>query len=66
MIARGAQALLSVGGAWGTLSEVALARAMGVPVASVGAPPMVKLPVPVFDRPEAAVAWALELAAGLP
>jgi hypothetical protein len=36
LVVRAADALVAVGGAWGTLSEIALARKAGKPVAGVG------------------------------
>jgi uncharacterized protein (TIGR00725 family) len=36
LVARAADALVAVGGAWGTLAEIALARSAGTPVFGVG------------------------------
>ena len=36
LVVRAADALVAVGGAWGTLSEIALAMRRGIPVAGVG------------------------------
>jgi uncharacterized protein (TIGR00725 family) len=36
LVVRAADALVAVGGAWGTLSEIALARKTGKPVAALG------------------------------
>ena len=36
LVARAGQAVVAVGGAWGTLAEIALARAGGTPVFGVG------------------------------
>jgi uncharacterized protein (TIGR00725 family) len=36
LVVRSADAVLAIGGSWGTLSEVALAMRTGVPVVSVG------------------------------
>jgi uncharacterized protein (TIGR00725 family) len=36
LVARAAQAVVAVGGAWGTLAEIAFARAAGTPVFGVG------------------------------
>jgi uncharacterized protein (TIGR00725 family) len=36
VVARAAQAVVAVGGAWGTLAEIAFARAAGTPVFGVG------------------------------
>ncbi|MEA2213706.1 MAG: hypothetical protein QOF83_3654 [Solirubrobacteraceae bacterium] len=61
LIVRSADALLAVGGAYGTLSEVALALATGVPV--VGYDTWDIPGIEVADSPEQAVAMALERAA---
>ena len=39
LVVRAAEAIVAVGGSWGTLSEIALARKMGVAVAVLGVPP---------------------------
>ena len=39
LVVRFAQAVVSIGGAWGTLSEIALARVLGRPVVTLGSPP---------------------------
>lgn len=36
LVARAAQAVVAIGGAWGTLAEIAFARAAGTPVFGVG------------------------------
>jgi uncharacterized protein (TIGR00725 family) len=36
LVARAGQAVVAIGGAWGTLAEIALARAAGTPVFGVG------------------------------
>jgi uncharacterized protein (TIGR00725 family) len=36
LVARAADALVAIGGGWGTLSEIALALKMGIPVVGVG------------------------------
>jgi uncharacterized protein (TIGR00725 family) len=36
LVARAAQAIVAVGGAWGTLAEIAFARSAGTPVFGVG------------------------------
>jgi uncharacterized protein (TIGR00725 family) len=58
------EALVAIGGSYGTLSEVALALKIGVPVAAVGSWRMARAghpepPVFAFDDPAAAAAWAL-------
>ncbi len=62
LVVRAAEAVVAVGGGWGTLSEIALARKMGLPVATLGAPPASGLDLPRLDTPFAAAAWALERA----
>jgi hypothetical protein len=64
LIVRSADALLAVGGAYGTLSEVALALATGVPV--IGYDTWDIPGIEVADSPEQAVAMALERAARAP
>jgi len=66
LVVRGAQAVVAVGGGWGTLSEIALARAMGRPVALLGPGPVSDLELPTFDDPTAAAGWAVETAGGAP
>ena len=61
------EALIAIGGRYGTLSEVALALRIGVPVAVIGSwrperPGMPAPPITVFEDPAAAAAWALETA----
>jgi uncharacterized protein (TIGR00725 family) len=58
LVVRAGEAVVSVGGGWGTLSEIALARKMGIPVAVLGRPPS-DLELPRPEGPEAAAAWAL-------
>jgi uncharacterized protein (TIGR00725 family) len=68
ILVHSAEALVAVGGSYGTLSEVALALKIGVPVAALGSwqperaghPPP---PITVLDDPEAAAAWAITAAA---
>ena len=62
LIVRAADALLAVGGAYGTLSEVALALATGVPV--VGLDTWAIEGVETAGSPAAAVERVLELARG--
>jgi len=62
-----AEALVAIGGSYGTLSEVALALKIGVPVAAVGSWRMERAghaapPIATFDDPAAAAAWALDAA----
>lgn len=55
-----AEAVVAVGGAWGTLSEIALARRMGLEVGTLGTPPAAQLGLPALEDPEAAASWAVE------
>jgi hypothetical protein len=58
LVVRAGEAVVAIGGSWGTLSEIALARKMGHSVVLLGEPP-VDLPLPRAERPEEASAWAL-------
>ncbi len=55
-----AEAVVAVGGRWGTLSEIALARKKGLDVALLGPSPVEGLELPRFGDPEEAARWALE------
>jgi uncharacterized protein (TIGR00725 family) len=62
-----AEALLAVGGSYGTLSEIALALKIGVPVGAVGSWSATRQghPLPaiqIFEDAKAATAWALSAA----
>lgn len=59
LVARAGEAAVAVGGSWGTLSEIALAQKMGVPVAVLGAPPAQGLGLPHLPDALAAAEWAL-------
>lgn len=61
LVVRAGEAVVSVGGGWGTLSEIALAQKMGIPVAVLGDPPS-DLALPRPGNPENAAAWALRKA----
>jgi predicted Rossmann-fold nucleotide-binding protein len=50
LLVRSADAVLAIGGSWGTLSEVALAARTGVPVVTIGTD------LPAFAGPEVQVA----------
>jgi hypothetical protein len=60
LVIRSADAVIAVGGAYGTLSEIALALKTGVPVIGLGTWPIEG--VETVDSPDAAVARALDLA----
>jgi uncharacterized protein (TIGR00725 family) len=61
LVVRTGEAVVAIGGSWGTLSEIALARKMGHSVVLLADPP-VELPLPRAERPEEAAAWALQQA----
>lgn len=61
LIIRSCDGVIAIGGSWGTLSEVALARRTGLPLVSVGGWTVIdsageEVPIEVADTPEAAVA----------
>jgi uncharacterized protein (TIGR00725 family) len=62
LVVRTADAVIAMGGEWGTLSEVALARKIGVPVVLFRPGVTASLGLPAVATPEEAVARALELA----
>ena len=64
LVVRAAEAVVAVGGEWGTLSEIALAKKMGIEVAVLGRAPADGLGLPVFDEAEAAAEWAVDQARG--
>lgn len=64
LVVRSAEAVIAVGGSWGTLSEIALARKIGRPVILLGTPPTEGLDATLSDDAEHAVAWALREARG--
>jgi len=61
LVVRAGEAVVAVGGGWGTLSEIGLAKKMGREVALLGTPPC-DLPLPRWETGEAAAAWALKTA----
>jgi len=68
LVVRAADAVVAVGGGWGTLSEIALALKAGLPVVGIGTwEPVLRgepaVGVVAADDPELAVAEALRLAA---
>jgi len=62
LVVRAAEAVVAIGGGWGTLSEIALARKMGIPVATLGAAWARGLGLPELATAAAAATWALERA----
>ena len=62
LVVQGAEAVVSVGGEWGTLSEIAIASKIGISVGTLGTPPAEGLDLPVLENPVEAARWALERA----
>lgn len=62
LVVRGAEAVVAVGGSWGTLSEIALARKMGRAVTMLGDPPAGGLGLHASADAEAAAEWVIEAA----
>lgn len=62
LVVRGAEAVVAVGGGWGTLSEIALARKMGRAVTTLGEPPASGLALHASVDPDAAAEWVIEAA----
>lgn len=58
LIVRAARAVIAIGGGWGTLSEIALARRIRTPVVGLCDAFPADLDIPRVATPEAAVAWA--------
>jgi uncharacterized protein (TIGR00725 family) len=63
LIVRAAHAIIAIGGGWGTLSEIALARRVGTPITGLHDAFARELDIPRVDTPEDAVTWALSQAA---
>lgn len=59
LVVRAAEAVVAVAGSWGTLSEIALARTMGLEVGTLGRPPADGLGLPALSSPEEAATWAV-------
>lgn len=62
LIVRAAGAVIAIGGGWGTLSEIALARRIETPVVGLHDSFTRGVDIPRVERPEEAVRWALEQA----
>lgn len=62
LVARSGEAVVAVGGSWGTLSEIAFARTAGRSVVTLGTPPAAGLALPAADTAREAVALALDAA----
>ena len=61
LVVRAGEVVVAVGGEWGTLSEIALAKKIGREVALLGSPPC-ELPLTRLETGEAAAEWALRTA----
>lgn len=59
LVVRFANAVIAIGGEWGTLSEIALARRMDIPVVLLAPTLAADLGLDIADSPEAAVSRAL-------
>ncbi len=59
LVVGSSEAVVAVGGAWGTLSEIALARRAGLDVGTLGDPPAPGLGLPALEDPERAAEWAV-------
>lgn len=59
VIVRVAQAVIAIGGGWGTLSEIALAQRIGTPVVGLHDAFPTAVDIPRVTAPAEAVAWAL-------
>lgn len=59
LVVRCGEAVVSVGGGWGTLSEIALARKMGRAVTTLGRPPAQGLDLPASPDAASAAEWAI-------
>ena len=62
LVVQGAEAVISVGGEWGTLSEIALASKIGLSVGILGTPPAEGLGLRMLEGSVEAAGWALERA----
>lgn len=60
LVVRFADAVIAVGGEWGTLSEIALARKIGIPVVLLGPGPADGMGLETAGDPAAAVRAALD------
>ena len=62
LVVRAAEAVVAVGGEWGTLSEIAFARKIRRPVCLLGRGPVAGLDLPCLDSAAGAAGWALAAA----
>lgn len=64
LVVRFADAVIAVGGEWGTLSEIALAKRIGTPVILFQPSLALHLPIDAATDARHAVQWAIEKAGG--
>jgi uncharacterized protein (TIGR00725 family) len=64
LVVRVCTAVIAIGGGWGTLSEIALARRIGTPVVGLHDAFSALLDIPRVQTPGQAVRWALEQSEG--
>jgi uncharacterized protein (TIGR00725 family) len=62
LVIRAADAVIAIGGGWGTLSEIALAQGSRTPLVGLHDAFAAAVDIPRVDHPEEAVRWALERA----
>jgi uncharacterized protein (TIGR00725 family) len=62
VLVRSADTVIAIGGEWGTLSEIALAKKIGRPVVLLRPGFTLSVPLPTADTPEQAVQMALAAA----
>ncbi len=62
LVVRFADVVIAIGGEWGTLSEIALAQRMGIPVVLLAPTLATGLGIEQLDEPDHAATRALELA----
>ena len=62
LVVRSADAVLAIGGSWGTLSEIALAMRTGVPVVTLGSPIPAEMSIPQAANVEEALALVIAAA----
>jgi len=62
LIVRAARAVIAIGGGWGTLSEIAMARRIETPVVGLHDSFTAGVDIPRVEQPDEAVRWALDQA----
>ena len=64
LVVRSADAVLAIGGSWGTVSEIALAMRTGVPVVTLGSPIPAEMSTPQAANVEEALALVIAAVQG--